>query len=236
MADSIREQIIQAVITRLAIITTANGFNTGIGATVERAKKNLPPDDLPACVVWPKPETVARDYGRGLFSMPLQIEGLMLHGSTAPSTLVEQMLADMIEAIIGVGHSVAYTSGGTYEIAAGDTIEGAASGATALVQAVSVTSGAWEDGDAAGTLTLRRVYGTFEAENLDVGANTNVATIAGAPSATDPIAATTASLAESIEYAGGGADDYPEGNEQATGMITNWNIFYRTISGDPYHQ
>lgn len=219
----------------MAIVRTANAFETDIGAAVERAKKNLDPSELPACVVWPKPETVAREYGQGRFMMPIQVEGLVLHGSTAPSTLVEQMLADLIEAVIGVTYTLAFTSGST-EIEAGDTIEGATSGATALVQSIAVTSGTWAGGNAAGTLTLRRVTGTFQAENLDVGSSTNVATIAGAPTPADPVAATTASLADSIEYAGGGADDYPEGNEQATGVITTWNVFYRTISGDPYHQ
>jgi len=236
MSDSIREQIISAVMTRLEIILTTKGFNTNIGATVERAKKNLDPSDLPACVVWPKMETVVRDYGRGLYAMSMQIEALALHGSTDPSELVEQMLADLIEAMIGATYTLSYTSGGTYEVKAGDTITGATSGATALVQSLTLTGGTWAAGTAAGVLTLRRVYGTFVAENLKVGANANVATIAAAPDGSDPVAATTASLADSIEYAGGGADDYPEGKDQATGVISNWNIYYRTISGDPYHQ
>lgn len=75
--------------------------------------------------------------------------------------------------------SIAFTSGGTYEILAGDTITGATSTETAVVKSVHLESGTWAGGDAAGTLFLETPSGTFQAENLNVDANTNVATIAG---------------------------------------------------------
>ena len=75
--------------------------------------------------------------------------------------------------------TVAYTSGGTYEITPGDTITGATSGATATVVQAPVSSGSWAGGDAAGTLTLQDQVGTFQSENLNVGGNSNVATIGG---------------------------------------------------------
>ncbi len=78
----------------------------------------------------------------------------------------------------------AFTSGGIYEIKPGDTITGADSDATARVIKVELSSGAWADGDAAGTLTVDTKVGTFQAENLNVGNNSNVATIAGAFSQT----------------------------------------------------
>ncbi len=77
--------------------------------------------------------------------------------------------------------SVAYTSGGTYEVVAGDTVVGATSGATAKVVSLTLTSGTWAGGDAAGVLTLNFRTGTFQAENLNVGVNNNVATIGAAP-------------------------------------------------------
>lgn len=75
--------------------------------------------------------------------------------------------------------TLAYTSGGTYEISPGDTVTGATSGATARVVQAPVSSGSWAGGDAAGTFTLDTQVGTFVSENLNVGGNTNVATIAG---------------------------------------------------------
>jgi hypothetical protein len=73
---------------------------------------------------------------------------------------------------------LAYTSGGTYEVVAGNTITGATSAATAVVQTVELDSGTWAGGNAVGSLWVNTQVGTFEAENLNVGANSNVATIA----------------------------------------------------------
>lgn len=83
---------------------------------------------------------------------------------------------------VDLGKRVAFTSGGTTAITEGDTITGATSGASATVERIALTSGAWADGDAAGWLVLSGVLGTFVAENLDVGASSDLATIAGAPS------------------------------------------------------
>lgn len=84
---------------------------------------------------------------------------------------------------VDLGATLAFTSGGTTEIAVGDTITGATSGASAVVTRVELDSGSWAGGDAAGTFHLRAVTsGPFQSENLDVGASTNLATIAGAQS------------------------------------------------------
>jgi len=75
---------------------------------------------------------------------------------------------------------LAFTSGGTTEIEVGNLIEGATSGALNTVLAVIVTSGTWAAGTAAGRLVLLTGQtGSFVAENLNVGANLNVATVAG---------------------------------------------------------
>ena len=78
-----------------------------------------------------------------------------------------------------IERTLAYTSGGTTEIVAGDLIVGATSGATATVLSVTLTSGTWAGGDAAGTLRLKGQVGTFQSENVKVAAGTDEATIAG---------------------------------------------------------
>ncbi len=70
-----------------------------------------------------------------------------------------------------------YTSGGTYQVLFGDTITGATSGATAVIVAVNLNNGSWAAGTAAGTLRWSTQTGVFTAENINVGVNTNVATI-----------------------------------------------------------
>jgi len=81
--------------------------------------------------------------------------------------------------------SLAFTSGGTYTVSPGDTITGATGAATAIVEKVTLSSGTWAGGDAAGTLSVYGQSGTFEAENLNVGSNSNVATIAADASGPD---------------------------------------------------
>ena len=234
--DTIREQIIKAIRSKLAVIRVVNGYNTDCGANVRRAKKNLDPDELPATVVWPKSEEAGRNYGSGVHVMPVQVDALVLHGAVNPSVVAELILGDLIEAMTGIVWSLPFTSGGTYDIAVGDAVTGATSGAAAHVAGVSLSSGSWAGGDAAGTLTLRRLTGTFQAENLNVGVWMNVAAIAGEPTGEGAIDTTTGGLAEGIEYASGGIDEYPEGGEQATGVVARWNIKYRILNGDPYHQ
>lgn len=85
---------------------------------------------------------------------------------------------------VSLGHTVAFTSGGVYEVVEGNTITGATSAATGVVRRVVIQSGDWAGGTAAGYFVLSGIVGTFQAENLNVGANLNVATIAGAPTAT----------------------------------------------------
>ena len=73
--------------------------------------------------------------------------------------------------------TLAYNSGGTYEVLPGDTITGDTSAATAVVVACGLTGGTWAGADAAGTFTVQEQSGTFSAgETFSVGGNSNVAT------------------------------------------------------------
>ena len=152
MADTIREQIIQAIITAIGSVRTSNGYNTECGQNVERAANNLEPSDLPVLVVWPGSEQSERDYGVHNNSMSCRIEGLKNYGSSNHSVISEQMLGDIIEAMTATVFTLPYTSGSD-AIEVGDTITGATSAATGYVCGVSLTSGTWAGGDAAGDLT-----------------------------------------------------------------------------------
>ncbi len=236
MADTIREQIIAAIVTALASVRTAKGYNTECGQNVVRAAKQMDPSDLPAIVVWPGHETVSSVYSDHPFVMPLRLAGLKAFGSSNVSSVAETILGDLVELMTAIIWTRTYTSGGTYVVKTGDTIVGAISGATAYVQSVSLDTGTWAGEDAAGTLTLRRVVGTFEAENLNVGANSNVASIAGGLSGQRSVAVVTAGLADAIKYVSGGVEENPEPSEKIIGVPVLFEINYRTVAGDPYHQ
>lgn len=83
-----------------------------------------------------------------------------------------------------LGSVVSFTSGGTYEVSEDDIVEGETGGATATVKRIIVTSGSWAAGTAAGRFVLYSQTGNFQSETLKVGANLNVATIAGNSTAT----------------------------------------------------
>jgi hypothetical protein len=56
---------------------------------------------------------------------------------------------------------ITFTSGGTYEPQAEETVTGNTNGETAVVVSVTLSSGAWADGDAAGTITYKSASGAF---------------------------------------------------------------------------
>jgi hypothetical protein len=80
---------------------------------------------------------------------------------------------------VNLGRQISFTSGGTTPIEEGNTITGATSGATATVTRIIIDSGSWVGGNASGRLILSTQTGNFAAENLNVGANTDLATVAG---------------------------------------------------------
>ncbi|WP_395451190.1 hypothetical protein ACHMW7_16190 [Aminobacter sp. UC22_36] len=69
---------------------------------------------------------------------------------------------------------VPFTSGGTTTIAAGDTIKGATTSATARVKEVLLYSGSFAGGDAAGFFVIQEgtLRGTFGSENVYVSSDT----------------------------------------------------------------
>jgi hypothetical protein len=82
--------------------------------------------------------------------------------------------------LVALGRELSYISGGgAYSPAVGDTITGETSAATAIITAITVQSGTLAGGDATGRIIFASQTGTFQAETIKVGANLNVANIAG---------------------------------------------------------
>jgi hypothetical protein len=74
--------------------------------------------------------------------------------------------------------AIPFSGGGTTEIAAGATITGATSAATAIVKTVLLYSGSWAGGDAAGFFIIERdtLTGTFTSENVYISSDTTSGT------------------------------------------------------------
>ena len=236
MSTTIREQIISAIEDKLSEIRKDKGYLTDCGKSVFRVVKEINPAELDAVAVWPRKEESIREFGVEKITMPVEVQGLMLFGSVTPSIISERILGDLIEALIGNKWILSFTSGGTYQPQPGETIEGATSGASCHVEAVSVDSGSWAGGDAAGSITIRRKSGIFQAENLNIGSETNVATTDGTITHQSPENTAADDLADDIIYLSGGTDEYPEGDQLAVGAEVLINVVYSIIAGDPYSQ
>ncbi len=108
MADTIRELILQDIVTQLGSLNTANGYNTNCGQNVLRGTTEIPLQDLPASVVLPGEESGAHEYGDQLLTMPLEIHGLHKRGDLNISVLGEQMLGDLISCLVGGQSNIGY--------------------------------------------------------------------------------------------------------------------------------
>lgn len=123
MADTIREQIIQAFITRAAAILVSGGYQTDIGENVERAISEISPSECPALVVWPATETNERKYGRDNLTTSIRLEGFVVHGSENSSAVSEKILGDLRKCFTDPSikttaygtliEDISYASGGT---------------------------------------------------------------------------------------------------------------------------
>ncbi len=86
-------------------------------------------------------------------------------GSLVPDGDCELSQAGQLAWTVGTQTSIydqiTFTSGGTYEPRPGDTVTGNSSDKTAVVVSTVLSSGAWADGDAAGTITYRSASGAF---------------------------------------------------------------------------
>jgi hypothetical protein len=78
---------------------------------------------------------------------------------------------------VALGFRIPFTSGSA-EFSTGNTLTGVTSGATATLTNVALQSGSWAAGDAAGYFIMAAATGTFQAEEVNIGAGGNLATIA----------------------------------------------------------
>ena len=238
MTDSIREQILTNFGTRLATILKSNQYNSDMGKTVLRSF--LPAVDGSLCPAigfhLDDEENIAMYHRDEQKELPIRVQGVSKFNSTLPPVMAEKVYADICECVLGTEFSLGYDSGGTNEISAGDTITGETSGATGLVISVSLDSGTWAGGDAAGTFTLRRLVGNFQDnEEIAVGADTGAATVDGLLSGTGPLSLTTGGLAEGITFSTGNIQMNTQ-DGTVVGVQIVFRVKYRSIAGNPYSQ
>lgn len=235
---TIREQLFDFFGTKLATMLKANGYNLDLGTEVFRSF--LPTIDfgiLPAVGFMPRAEESINLYGNHQkFDLVLDVQGIEKVGTIQAPQMVELIYADIIEAILGNTWTLNFDSGGTFKATVGKYISGQLSKATGYICGVSLLSGTWAAGSAAGTLTLRRVKGDFiNNENFNIGSNADVATIDGVASASNAPLTTTGGLAEAI-YLTSAEGQYPTADQQSAGINISFGINYKRVAGNPYSQ
>lgn len=123
MTDTIREIITQDFMAQAELITTGNGYATGIGARVLRARKKIDPPEVPATVILPGEETAEAKYGKYSCKMIMRVEGVMVFGNSEPSVISEKILGDIKKCILSDSWTrspdyisgIVYTGGGISE-------------------------------------------------------------------------------------------------------------------------
>jgi hypothetical protein len=238
MPLSIREQILVSFGTRLGDIEFGNQYNSNMGKEVFRSF--LPPIDssLAPCVGYhiEMEENTALYAKKEVRVLPVRVQGVAEFGSVAPPVMGERLYADINECVLGDQYTLSFDSGGTAEIVSGDTIVGETSGAEGLVISVSLDSGSWAGGNAAGTLTLRRVKGLFENnEDLEVSAVTGTATVDGTLSGSGPVDLLTGGMADAVTFFSGNLI-MPDADGKTVGANLVFYVRYKQIAGNPYSQ
>jgi len=118
MANSIRQQIISAFETKLALIKIISGYNTDIGLNVFKVVKSIDPNsELPAVAIWPQAEENSPRYGNDVMEFIIRIEAMIDYGSNNPSDDAEKMLADLRICLAGdptsgLAELIGYSRGG----------------------------------------------------------------------------------------------------------------------------
>jgi hypothetical protein len=88
-----------------------------------------------------------------------------------PDFVIVYNITDGTPVVFGnLAKVIAFTSGGTQEIKAGDTIRGLTGGASAKIREVILDSGSWAGGNAAGWFIVgaEDIQGTFGSENVEI--------------------------------------------------------------------
>ncbi len=238
MADSIREQIFLALETRLADIRTANQYHTEMGAEVLRSfRPAVSQTKLPCVGFHVDIEEKVMHYGPlETRLLPIGVQGIAAFDAVSPPVMGERIFADIEECVLGSEYTLDFDSGGTSEIEAADRITGEDSGAQALVISLTVSSGTWGAGNAAGTFTLRRLVGIYQDnEELSVGVQTGLATVKGSITQQTPESLAGGGIADQIRYLSG-KTVMEEADGETVGAIIVFQFQYKVVAGNPYSQ
>ena len=98
MSDTIRELIIQSIVTALADVRLSGGYNTDAGVNVLRGMRIVDKAQLPAISVLPLTEDNFPVPGRNVLTMRVRVDGIQKFRSDEnASKFIEKLLGDIIK-------------------------------------------------------------------------------------------------------------------------------------------
>lgn len=147
MADSIREKIIQAIVTRAGQIRVASGYNTDVGESAIRATRYSSPGTTQQVVVIPRAETSEKTrFKKMTHTFPVDLHAFveMTPGADNASQESEAVYADLVAAmtsqsspVSSLFDSITHTGGGGVELVDNET---KLAGATATFEITYTTA------------------------------------------------------------------------------------------------
>lgn len=234
---TIREQILKVIKTELAKILTANGYYTNVGLNTVRGRYDLMPIELPSLVMIANQEEATPQLGHETFSTELTVSGFTKFATAI--TDYSDRLAHDAEAVLGdiktclLSYRVSMPfSLGAIEPEIGATLTGVSSGATSILESITLSSGSWSGGDAAGTLSVRLPHLDYTNEQITNPKGGVVATVSGTMTAITLFS----DLLNNIEYLRGGIDPLPDIGESIMKISATFSLQYVTLAGNPYKQ
>jgi len=209
-------------------------------------------DDLPALFLYQ--EYSENDIESGSthqwINLNFGIEAMKSIDFSASENIVtesQKMKADIYECLMSNVWYIDFTNGlalGEYindtSLLAGTFQDAIPISFTGKVDAYTVDSGLFEDGDAAGTLSIRRLsQANYSAGNAKI--ETNIARLIATTTADSMTGISAAdnisgSLADEIFYVGGGVQQFPEPNDVIAQVRMDFTIRFKHTKDDPYTQ
>lgn len=234
---TIRERILELIKTEIGKIRTANGYVTDIGQNPVRGRYDLFPTELPAVMMIANQDTAEARLGHGVNAIPLLIEGFKHYPNTGTdysdraAREAENMLGDILSCILAPRITMTF-SNGVREPSTGIVLTGATSGATAILESITLSSGSWAAGTATGTFSLRQPWQSYTSELLLNPGNETIANTTGTMTEIAPYN----DLTNQIEYVRGGIEPLPDPGEDVLKVSVSFTVFYATLFGNPYKQ